>query len=362
MLRRVGLALGILGLNSACSVAPECASALCEAAPDTSDRGTTGDASQSEDTAESDGDSTGGEDTGLADTTEGSSAADSDSSGGDETESCADGSSAACAALDCVALLDAGITTDGVYWIAPDGAEPFEVYCDQQTAGGGWALVWKQRGGAQGGELSTAALLTAAGNPEAIVPPEQQLRTEKTAAAFDHYFSRPGHEWLERSVLWDPDASVVRSLTLRLSFADDSLADVFAADAFCTQLDGPVAVFIDEQPLGQTDWVLSNSSNGMPVNFGLAHDGVDGAPETHCGEDPSTSSNLIQTSDDSPDGGLLGQARLNGAGSVTINNVFSYRHHEDGTDASRCTFTCWGSSGNDVADDGYYDASVWAVR
>ena len=356
-------ALLLLGLNSACSVVPECASALCEAAPGTSGQGDAADSS-SAGTSTDDGDSgTHGEvesDGTSADS--GSSDGDETVGGSDETGDCTDGSSQACAALDCAALLDAGATTDGVYWIAPDGADPFEVYCDMQTAGGGWALVWKQHGGARGGELSTASMLTEAGNPGAILPPEQVLLSEKSAAAFDHYFASPGREWLERSVLWDAQGSVVRSLTLRLSFANDALADVFAADDFCTQLDGPVAVFVDEQSLGQTDWVLRNSSDGLPVNYGLAHDGLDGAPDTHCGEDPASSTNLIQTSDDPPDGGLLGQARLNGAGSVTINNVFSYRHHDDGPDASRCTFTCWGSSGNDVADDGYYDASVWAVR
>ncbi len=29
----------------------------------------------------------------------------------------------------------------GVYWIDPDGARPFQTWCDMDTDGGGWSLV-----------------------------------------------------------------------------------------------------------------------------------------------------------------------------------------------------------------------------
>ncbi len=75
---------------------------------------------------------------------------------------------------DCMALLDAGATASGTYWIDPDGAggdAPFEVYCEQQKYGGGWTLLYNSVG-AEGGSTTAfwnipyAARFTPKGTPD----------------------------------------------------------------------------------------------------------------------------------------------------------------------------------------------------
>ncbi|NUN16176.1 MAG: hypothetical protein HUU55_21325 [Myxococcales bacterium] len=61
------------------------------------------------------------------------------------------------AGRDCQDLLNKGVSQSGVYWIDPDGEDvgpPTQVYCDQVTNGGGWALLLNSVGSPTGATLS----------------------------------------------------------------------------------------------------------------------------------------------------------------------------------------------------------------
>ena len=47
----------------------------------------------------------------------------------------------------CAELYKSGQRISGVYTIDPDGSGAFDVFCDQQTAGGGWTVFQKRLDG-----------------------------------------------------------------------------------------------------------------------------------------------------------------------------------------------------------------------
>ena len=50
-------------------------------------------------------------------------------------------------AENCAELYDRGVTTSGVYRISPQPKIWFDVYCDQETDGGGWTIIQRRMNG-----------------------------------------------------------------------------------------------------------------------------------------------------------------------------------------------------------------------
>lgn len=262
------------------------------------------------------------------------------------------GAAQACAASSCVEVKDLNpASRSGVWWVAPMERTPFQVYCDQVTDGGGWGLVWRNHGGAKGGEESNAALLARAARfaGDALVAPAapDALASAIHQQMYDAYWGATQREWIKISTLWNGMDQVVNKQHIRVQLRGLSMAAIFATPLNrCFQQPEKVRVVVN----GTIEFGETNILNHYDAStFGLASDG--NGDQDLCGQ---PASNLISDPANNDDS----LHRIDGGGSTNaIRHLFSYRHDVTGRDASRCLYSCWEGD-----PQGHYDAFVWAVR
>jgi hypothetical protein len=261
------------------------------------------------------------------------------------------GSAGECAVQDCWNAQDQGLAS-GPTWVYWGQRTPFEVYCEQEIDGGGWALVFKNHGGGVPGEQSNSALLEGEYSGSMIAPHTAELVSDVNSILWGRVRGETGLQFLKMGTLYTSEGVVEERTTLRVSFNSNTWNDILAAPSSeaCTEVDTPFVVIANgTTPLGSTTFI--NSYQSGRNTFGLANAGH--GTDDSCRQDID---NLIY--DPTETGDVL--PRLDGGSSMNgIRHIFSYVHGaRNGRDHSRCQFACWDAE----SFGGYYDGFTWGVR
>jgi len=258
-----------------------------------------------------------------------------------------------CAATDCADIRDNNPnSSDGLWWVDPNVDGAFEVWCDQTTDGGGWNIVWKNHGGADGGEKSNATLFSDASSGQggvAISDHTDSLISAINQRAYEVWWTSPGREWLKNTTLWDSNDIIENQQHIRVTMTSVTMAEIFSVPVTpCHTASGTMQVTVNDNiAFGSTN-LINHYNSGT---FGLANNGH--GTSDSCG---LTGSNLID--DPAANGDSLYRID-NPSGSLNgIRHLFSYVHSSTGRDTSRCLYACWNSS----SYNGHYDGFSWGVR
>ncbi len=263
------------------------------------------------------------------------------------------GDDQACPATDCADIRDNNpASADGLWWVDPNTDGAFEVWCDQTTDGGGWNIVWKNHGGARGGEISNATLLSNANSAlgtAAVTDHLDDLVSAINQRAYDVWWTSPNREWLKKTTLWDNSDAIENQQHIRLNMNSVTMAEVFSIPVTpCHTASGTIEVTVNDTISFSSTNLINHYWEGT---YGLANTGNGGADA--CGQ---TSSNLID--DPAANTDTLYRIDNPSASLNGIRHLFSYVHESADRDTSRCLYACWDSSSH----NGHYDGFSWGVR
>ncbi|MEL6348870.1 MAG: putative metal-binding motif-containing protein [Myxococcota bacterium] len=268
------------------------------------------------------------------------------------------GSTMACAAVDCVALRDAG-DESGVRWIDPSGSRAFEVWCEQDAGSGGWAALWTITGGAIGTDYSLTDLFSGAAPDEVIGPHWQTLASGINASAGADYVGSTDMSYMKVSELFESDGTSIRYTELVAHLNGNTLLGLFdrprpAGTARCDTLPDVIEFELADGSVqfGQTDqlwlyWNGSTTPSGSIAGFGVA---------TLNEADPSRSCNV--TSENQvldPNNDLM---HPEGNPNESFSYWLGYNVDAQDGNATRCLHHCWTSDWN----GGRYNAVTWFAR
>jgi hypothetical protein len=266
-----------------------------------------------------------------------------------------------CPAETCVEARDAGVLPEvsGVTWLTLGGEASFPAWCEQDRAGGGWMVMWKNTGGARGGAQSNFNLIGLV-NPEILIAPHEYAPASGAAApAVVAYREKPGIEILKVISLYRPDGTLRAEHDMVVDLGANKLSDLTPTRSLgrtCNTLEaGKVTVTVDGVAAGSTDRVVTdvsvNFSTGQVTAYqaGLANSRTD-FPADQCGQDATNRLTIPSTALTRLDGGSDANAALS---NIIVPNMMSA-----GRDTTRCTFACWDSSNF----GGHWDAFTVYVR
>jgi hypothetical protein len=247
----------------------------------------------------------------------------------------------------------------GLYTIA-DRDGTFEVFCDMDTEGGGWTLIWKNTGSNKPSNVRNnealwqeAASWTPGDPRQPLLPHRLEHGSAVDSRAWHHFKALPHQTWAKFASLHQTSDDAVRhrqSFHLRLN--GNRLADIVDDPVDCKELAEPIDTYINGTSYtGQTRHIISRSLSTTRFAVGLASATASTVDcdlersqvisDTSAGTVINSSGTIISASVDS---------RL-------FRYVFSYDHVGTNRNRSRCMYRCW-----DYETGTNYDAFVWGVR